>query len=325
MFTRNGVLWFVVLLLFEASLARSAQAQNTTLYGITYDGKLVQINVSTVSVSQVRATLPAVTGSDYTGLTLYNNSFQTYTRPSGGATNCDVVSFGPTTGDQIDRGAVTGDNLGCYYPLATSPAGDLETVGFSLYQSKWAWALQTISFYTRRAEAIPNPFYIAHSADFHIGDDASYGLAFANATTAYEVGLYQDYPHFGPHLYELSKSGGIWYKVWDWLPASLSGLAVPMGLVVDPSSSTTLYTVAGYDAYNRVASSTSTLYKISLSSGSPVVTTLGTFTGYSITGLTYGPALSSVSSPGPLSYPPPVRQRQMGSKVFEVIREIIFN
>ena len=103
MLTRNDVLrvLFLFFVMCGFPWAGAAAAQNTTLYGITYDGKLVTIDVSTVTVTQVRTTLPTISGI-YTGLTLYNNSFQTFTRDSNAT--CQVVSFGPTTADELTRG-----------------------------------------------------------------------------------------------------------------------------------------------------------------------------------------------------------------------------
>src|SRR5262249_54837831 len=162
-----------------------------------------------------------------------------------------------------------------------------------------------------------NPYPIVWTDSSHPFDNPIfYGLAFADATTAYTFNQYEHWPGFSTHLYKLTKSSGKWAKAASWFPSVADSVA---GLVVDPSSNTRLFTVYGYRYWSGASSSPSYLQKIDLSTGSPVVSTIGSFTGFAVTGLAYGPPLNQISSPGPLPIPPPFRPPHMSWGAFEVI------
>jgi hypothetical protein len=290
--------WFCVLA-FAAFCILPLQARADDLYGLTYDGYLVQIDTSTATPTSVRARLP-LKYQPYHSLTFYNGSFLATTGnalPDGG---CWVLAFGVGSGDEVYQGKVSGF---CPRALAVDSSGDLYTGGSSTCGSSTCLQLKQLNPTTFAVTNIANTISM-NANDYAVVD----GLAFVGSSNAYMSNV----GNFAMDYRQLTLSGGAWSATYQSL-GELSSNA--HGFAYD-SSSALLYGVVGYDE-SASSSATSKLYSIAspyYGGGSANPHLIGTVTGYpGMVGITMAPPTNQISSP---SLP-------TGAKEWEPVRELI--
>lgn len=325
---------FSVVIILSSAL--DARADNTTLYGLTFDGKLVQINPATAEATQVRATiqskfLPAKSLAFYGG-SLYANIDGLavgYHTPYG------FFAFGPTAYDEQFHGYINASGTrNLSINLASAPDNHLYTIMSGPVSTPATDILVDIN--------LSNPLTSTALANSMPYGDVTYpplALTFANSTTAFVAQQYAGLHSTSIYILRLAKTSGVWSVTSTQVFGDANFTA---GLAVDPTNSNIVYVGTGYDKndskYNQTTINPqqfentytdSALYKLDFSTSPPTnhyIGWIGTpgVVGYpGLVGLTFGPALSEIVSPPPMN-PSPIPCQTAGC-FWEPVREIIFN
>jgi hypothetical protein len=277
-----------------------AGATNDTLYGLTYDGYLVQINTTDASPTLV-STLPS-SNQPYHSLTFYNGDFLATAGPILPGGGCSVVAFGVNNNDLVYKGTVSGL---CPRTLAVDSNSNLYTGGTSTCSPHSCLQLKQLD---------PTTFAITNVASqfTFLTDDSPPvdGLAFVGSTSAYMTNVANRSERL--NYRQLTLASGSWsstYNSYGYLYPGTHGLAYN-------SSTSSLYSADGYDEYDNSVNTSHLWFINSPYTGSAGKTNLGTVTSYpGMVGITFAPAANQISSP-----PQPT-----GAKRLEPIRRLLLD
>lgn len=267
----------------------NALAENDILYGLTFDGKLVQIDKSTGEGTQVRSQLPS-NKREITAFAYWNGYFvAAYDQFRAGPPyqNQGLIAFGPTEGDEVTLGMI--NNVELMRTLAQRPNGSLfgaMRIGSGGGSGSSAPNVVTIDPSNHSYSCAPDLECYNSAYDDYTRDLT--GIAFYDANT----------------LFLCAKTGGkltkYAYSNNTWSPIYRKNFFTnPSGLVVEISGGSTIFysvnTILPY-LNNPTVLYTSTLKKYNLTTST--LSTVGEVTGFpSIAGLAFGPEIDDVDSP----------------------------
>jgi hypothetical protein len=304
-------------------LASNADCQNTVLYGLNYDGKLIQINKTTASATQVRTQLPTSFGP-YLSLAFHDGSFHASYRMGGYSY---LIAFGGASGDERHRGKMTATNIGIGSAgaLAHHPDGALLMAYFGVPVGMTKkYSLYDVDESTAFCATIPNAF--TKSA----GDASPGALTFTNGNTAFMLNENSDnYPGYQQRLWKFGRAAEAWSTTSSTFGAFPLGSS---GMARDPSNATKIYISSGVrkDTTNQnLGFFTGRLWNINVSGALPTsATEIGTISGFpGVAGIVFGPPIGDVVLPEPPTPPPPppIVPCDAASCAWESIRMLLEN
>ena len=275
-------LFLAVLLAFSALFGpHSAAAQNNTLYGLTYDGRLIKISKVNAQAIQIRPTLSSTYTGGLLGLVYWNGHFYSGYHANGvGMDNGHLVRFGFNGGDEIALGHF---GVGTFGGLTTLPdhssiAGTYTSVGGNPTLSG------SINLANNSVTGLPGLI----PGGFP-GPLEQFGITFRDSGTVYILGKRQIGPTgYGPVLARHHFNGT------QWVPSLWTEPVIPnnvSSLVFDHQTENRMFVGTGYrPTHYYTFVSTSRLYSFQDNGTSISNYQIGVIDGFpGLAGLTLGP------------------------------------